>query len=153
MLADRDYHHHGRISAALLQAVLPLDDYEFYLCGPAAFMQSMYDLLKKLGVHDARIFAEEFEPAALQRVCDQATSQFELLAQADEAIVEFTESKIEQAWSIKNGKLLDFTEAHGLTPEFGCRSGRCGACKTELISGEVSYLTKPLSPFGPGEML
>ncbi|MFT4845197.1 MAG: ferredoxin-NADP reductase [Marinobacter psychrophilus] len=153
MLAGRDYHHHGRISAALLQAVLPLDDYEFYLCGPAAFMQSMYDLLRELGVHDARIFAEEFGPAALQRVCDQATSQFEPLAQADEAIVEFTESKIEQAWSIKNGNLLDFAEAHGLTPEFGCRSGQCGACKTELISGEVSYLTKPLSSLGPSEIL
>lgn len=148
-----DYHYHGRISAPLLQAALPLDDYEFYLCGPASFMQSMYDLLRELGVNDARIFAEEFGPASLQRACDQSSKKFEPVAQAREAIVEFTESRIEQAWSAKDGSLLEFAEAHGLTPEFGCRSGQCGACKAELISGRVSYLTEPSSPLNEGEVL
>ena len=148
-----DYHHHGRISAPLLQSVLPMDDYDFYLCGPAAFMQSMYDLLRGLGVSDARVFAEEFGPASLQRTADQSSKSFEPMAQASEAIIEFTESKIEQAWSAKDGSLLDFAESHGLIPEFGCRSGQCGACKTDLISGAVSYLTEPSSPFTEDEVL
>ncbi len=148
-----DYHHHGRISAPLLQAVLPLDDYDFYLCGPASFMQSMYDLLRELGVNDARVFAEEFGPASLQRDADQSSKKFEFVAQASEAIVEFTDSGIEQAWSEQDGSLLDFAEAHGLTPEFGCRSGQCGACKTDLVSGAVSYLTEPSSPLNEGEVL
>lgn len=153
MQAGRDYHYHGRIAVTLVQAILPLDDYEFYLCGPASFMQSMYDMLRELGVNDARVFAEEFGPASLQRVCDQSSKKFETVAQASEAIVEFTDSKIEQAWSAKDGSLLDFAEAHGLTPEFGCRSGQCGACKTELVSGSVSYLTEPSSPLNEGEVL
>jgi ferredoxin-NADP reductase/predicted pyridoxine 5'-phosphate oxidase superfamily flavin-nucleotide-binding protein len=153
MIVGRDYYQQGRISVPLLQAVLPLDDYDFYLCGPTSFMQSMYDMLRALGINDVRIFAEEFGPASLQRTTDKPRKTFELIAQASEAVVEFTESKIEQAWSAKDGSLLDFAEAHGLIPEFGCRSGQCGACKIELISGAVSYLTEPLSPLNTGEIL
>ena len=153
MKPGRDYHQHGRISAQLLQAILPLDDYEFYLCGPASFMQSMYDMLRLLGVSDARIFTEEFGPASLQRELDQSSQKFEPVPQATEAIVEFTDSGVEQAWSTKDGSLLDFVESHGLTPEFGCRSGQCGSCKTQLLAGAVSYLTEPSSPLQADEVL
>jgi ferredoxin-NADP reductase/predicted pyridoxine 5'-phosphate oxidase superfamily flavin-nucleotide-binding protein len=153
MKLGRDYHHHGHISLSLLQAILPIDDYDFYLCGPASFMQSMYNMLRELGINDARIFAEEFGPASLQRSIDLSSKKFEPIAQAREAIVEFTESKIEQAWSPKDGSLLELAEAHGLTPEFGCRSGQCGACKVELVSGSVSYIAEPSSPLKKKEVL
>ena len=153
MEPGKDYHQHGRISAQLLQAVLPLDDYDFYLCGPGAFMQSMYDMLRALGVTNARIFAEEFGPASLRRDADQATAGFEPRASASEAIVEFADSQVEQAWSDGDGSLLDFAEAHGFSPEFGCRSGQCGACKTQLVSGEVVYQTEPSSPLEKNEIL
>jgi ferredoxin-NADP reductase/predicted pyridoxine 5'-phosphate oxidase superfamily flavin-nucleotide-binding protein len=153
MKPGRDYHHHGRISVSLLQAILPIDDYDFYLCGPVSFMQSMYDMLRQLGINDARVFAEEFGPASLQRTIDQSSKKFEPIAQASEAIIEFTESKIEHAWSPKDGSLLELAEVHGLTPEFGCRSGHCGACKVELVSGAVSYLTEPSLPLAAGEVL
>jgi ferredoxin-NADP reductase/predicted pyridoxine 5'-phosphate oxidase superfamily flavin-nucleotide-binding protein len=148
-----DYHQPGRISPQLLQTVLPLDDYDFYLCGPSAFMQSMYDMLRQLGVSNARIFSEEFGPASLQRDADQASVEFKPLAVASEAIVEFTDSQVEQAWSDGDGSLLDFAEAHGFSPEFGCRSGQCGACKTTLVAGAVVYQTEPSSPLQDGEVL
>jgi ferredoxin len=153
MEPGRDYHQHGRIDAQLLQAVLPLDDYDFYLCGPSEFMQSIYDMLRELGVINTRIFAEEFGPATLQRDADQATVEFEPLAVANEAIVEFTDSQVEQAWSNGDGSLLDFAEAHGFSPDFGCRSGQCGACKTTLVSGAVVYQTEPSSPLQDDEVL
>ena len=153
MVPGEDYHAHGRISAALLQAILPLNDYDFYLCGPPSFMQSMYDLLRNLGVNDSRILAEEFGPASLRRACDQATDEFESLPVASQAIVEFSDSQVEQAWSEDDGSLLDFAEAHGFSPEFGCRSGQCGACKIGLDSGAVSYLTEPSVPLNDDEVL
>ena len=153
MLPGKDYHHHGRISSAMLQAVLPLDDYDFYLCGPGAFMQAMYDMLRQLGVHNRRIFAEEFGPASLQRDADQATVEFAAIPAASEALVEFTDSQVEQAWSEGDGSLLDFAEAHGFSPEFGCRSGQCGACKTKLVAGSVAYQTEPSSPLLEDEVL
>ena len=149
----RDFHHQGRISAALLQAVLALDDYDFYLCGPSGFMQSMYELLRELGVNDARVFAEAFGPATLVRESDQHSTVFSSAPVASQAIVEFADAKVEQPWSTDDGNLLAFAEAHGLTPEFGCRSGQCGACKTTLLSGSVSYQHQPSSPVAADEVL
>jgi ferredoxin-NADP reductase/predicted pyridoxine 5'-phosphate oxidase superfamily flavin-nucleotide-binding protein len=153
MVPGQDYDHHGRISATFLQAILPLDDYDFYLCGPGPFMQSLYEILRDLGVNDARIFAEEFGPASLRRAADKPTSEFKPLASASQAIVEFADSQLEQAWSEGDGSLLEFAEAHGLSPEFGCRSGQCGACKTTLVAGTVAYQTQPSSPLDDDEVL
>jgi uncharacterized protein len=153
--AGRDYHHLGRISEALLQAILPLADYDFYLCGPSGFMQSMYDLVRGLGVSDQRIFAEEFGPASLQRDRhqDQTIAEFTPAPAVSEAIVEFVDAGVEQAWSAGEGSLLEFAEAHGFTPEFGCRSGQCGACKTTLLAGAVSYQSEPSFPVADDEVL
>jgi len=149
----KDFHHQGRISKDLLQAILPLDDYDCYLCGPSGFMQATYDLLRSLGISDARIYAEEFGPASLKRDVDQATEAFDAEPIANQAIIEFTESKVEQAWSQSDGTLLEFAEAHGFTPEFGCRSGQCGACKVQLISGNIAYQTEHPSAVNENEVL
>jgi len=148
-----DYHHVGRISADLLQSVLPLDDYDFYVCGPAGFMQHCYDLLRDLGVQDKRIFAEAFGPSTLKREQDEATSPFVPEPVASEAVVHFHASAHEQVWTASDGTLLEFAEAHGYQPEFACRSGQCGACKVPLISGRVSYETACAYPVGDQEVL
>jgi ferredoxin-NADP reductase/predicted pyridoxine 5'-phosphate oxidase superfamily flavin-nucleotide-binding protein len=135
----KDFNLHGRISKKFLNAILPLDDYDFYLCGPTGFMQATYDILRELGVNDTRIMAESFGPASLLRQNDQSSSKFEQMPVADEAIIEFTKSKVKQAWTKNDGTLLEFAEAHGIHPEYGCRSGQCGSCKVKLKSGKVSY--------------
>jgi len=101
-----DYHHVGHLSAELLQEVLPLDDYDFYLCGPSGFMQHCYDLLRNLGVLDRRIMAEEFGPASLNRGPDQASEAFIPSAVATEALVTFANSVLESAWTEHDGTLL-----------------------------------------------
>jgi ferredoxin-NADP reductase/predicted pyridoxine 5'-phosphate oxidase superfamily flavin-nucleotide-binding protein len=153
LTAGHDYHQQGRISAELLQAILPLDDYDFYLCGPSGFMQDVYELLRALGVADARIFAEAFGPASLTRACDVSNAVAAGPPIASAAIVEFAESGVEQAWSSGDGNLLEFAEAHGFSPEFGCRSGQCGACKVEVLAGQVSYQHAPSSRLGNNEAL
>lgn len=151
--AGKDYHASGRISRELLQAVLPLADYDFYLCGPSGFMQGMYDIVRELGVRDARIYAEEFGPASLVRQHDAPSHNFHSLPAASEAIVEFAQANMEQAWTPQEGNLLEFAQAHGLTPEFGCRSGQCGACKTKLLSGKVVYQSDFSYPVEKNEVL
>lgn len=49
--------------------------------------------------------------------------------------------------------LLETLERHGLAPEYQCRSGYCGACRTRLLAGTVRYLTPPLAFVAPGECL
>ena len=48
--ARRDHDGDGHVTIDVLKQVLPFGDYEFYLCGPPAFMQSLYDGLTGIGV-------------------------------------------------------------------------------------------------------
>jgi ferredoxin len=148
-----DYHVKGHISGELLQAILPINDYEFYLCGPSGFMQSMYDIAITLGVSDKRIMAEAFGPASLQRRLPESVDAVIALPAAEEAIIEFSNSQFEQAWSKQDGNLLEFAEAHGLSPEFGCRSGQCGSCKVNLLEGEVHYAQPPTCNFDSDQVV
>lgn len=53
----------GLVDRALLQRLLPLDDYDVYLCGPTAFMVAVFRLLRGLGVARDRIAYEFFGSA------------------------------------------------------------------------------------------
>ena len=57
--------------------------------------------------------------------------------------VVFERSAKEARWKPDSGSLLELAESRGLRPEFSCRGGSCGTCKTRLISGEVSYPQVP----------
>ncbi len=135
LIVGTDYQYKGRLSKTILHNLLFTSVCDAYLCGPNSFMQEQYNSLRELGVENKHIYAEAFGPASLVR--DE--NVVESIPIAEEALITFTESKLEQAWSKGDGTLLEFSEAHGLTPEFGCRSGQCGACKTKLSKGQVSY--------------
>ncbi|GAB4198598.1 MAG: hypothetical protein Tsb002_33650 [Wenzhouxiangellaceae bacterium] len=150
-----DYLATGRIDRQLLQALLPLDDYEFYLCGPGGFMQDLYDLLRSMGVADERIFAEAFGPAGLRRDSQAADAEADQSQPpvAEQAVIEFADSGFEQAWQPEDGNLLDFAEAHGLSPSYSCRMGVCGSCKVKKLAGEVSYIRSISAPVAEDEVL
>jgi ferredoxin-NADP reductase/predicted pyridoxine 5'-phosphate oxidase superfamily flavin-nucleotide-binding protein len=143
LVPGKDFHHAGRVSKTFLQSVLVLDDYDYYLCGPAGFMRAMYATLRELGARDERIFAESFGPASLPRWPDADATAAPRLEQAGEAVVEFNDSAFEQPWTPQAGTLLELAEAHGLSPPYGCRHGECGACTTRLVSGKVTYRCAP----------
>jgi|SRR5271165_704486 len=42
-----------------------------------------------------------------------------------------------------NSTLLDAALNHGLTPNFGCKSGVCGTCAYKLVKGNVAYIQEP----------
>ncbi|MNI70462.1 Ferredoxin-1 [compost metagenome] len=39
--------------------------------------------------------------------------------------------------------MLELAEARGLSPDFSCRGGSCGTCKTKVVSGQVHYPNPP----------
>ncbi|OEF29183.1 class I ribonucleotide reductase maintenance protein YfaE [Vibrio rumoiensis] len=49
--------------------------------------------------------------------------------------------------------LLEAMEQANLAPEFQCRDGHCGACKCELVSGDVEYVGFALAFTHPKEIL
>lgn len=162
-ILTQHYDRQGRIDADMLRSLLPLDDYDFLLCGPSAFMQALYDELRSLGVADHRIQAETFGPSSLTRRSSASTEKPATAnaqtdtsiqtAEAENAIVHFVDSGFEQHWSHGDPTLLELAEAHGLTPEYGCRSGNCGSCATRLISGKVSYRNPPSASTADDEVL
>lgn len=151
-IPNRDFHAQGFITAEALRKVLPLDDYDFFLCGPPAFMQGLYDTLRSLGVSDDRIQAEAFGPAALVRR-PETPSKSAAVEEAESALVAFADSDLEQLWTPEAGSLLEFAEAQGLQPDFGCRNGACGMCATKIISGSVTYRHQPSAATAEDEAL
>lgn len=51
------------------------------------------------------------------------------------------------------GTLLDAMEANGLEVHYHCRNGFCGACRTKLKAGTVTYINEPLAFVRPGDIL
>ncbi len=163
--------HAGPLTIAQLKQWLPFDDHEFFLCGPAGFMQALYDGLRELGVRDVRIRAEAFGPSSLKRRLDasssasadadvhQASSPAASLSPAPtrpvatQARVIFKDSNRSTEWTADRGTLLALAESEGLAPPFSCRAGHCGSCATRLLAGDVSYPVKPAFEPAAGEVL
>jgi uncharacterized protein len=149
----RDYDVSGRIDMDLLTSFLPFNDYDFYLCGPGAFMQSIYDGLRHLNIADARIHAEAFGPASLQRVVDRGVEVKPMPPAATEAVVSFVKSRQQVKWTPESGTLLELAEACGVETESNCRGGTCGTCRTKIVEGAVTYASEPAFKVGEGEAL
>lgn len=176
------HHVAGLITREQLQRWLPLDDYEFYLCGPGAFMQSNYGVLRSLGVARERIHYEFFGPATVlektlagdvaARVVQPeagpavpgggataSASAPESLAAVDEIVTDVTQTVTflpdgrQAQWHEDCPSLLDLAEETGLSPDFNCRAGLCNTCMCTLVSGEVDYFEEPLDPVPEGKVL
>ncbi len=143
-LKEKDYDVVGRIDLKLLKHVLSFDDFDFFLCGPVGFMQSIYDGLRNLNVADARIHAESFGPAALRRKCDHSIDAVPEHVPAEVPMpIAFVKSGKQARWTPGSGSLLVLAESCGLSPEFGCRGGTCGTCRTRIVKGVVAYAVPP----------
>jgi len=53
----------------------------------------------------------------------------------------------------KANNILESLEAKGVHISYQCREGYCGSCRTDLLAGEVAYLTQPLAWINEGEIL
>ena len=150
----RDFDSTGRVGIPLLQSLLPFGDYDFYVCGPTAFMTDIYDGLRALNVDEGQIHYEFFGPAA--KLGDGAEPGAIATLPEDAATepvpVRFAQSGVDTLWDPSRGTLLDLAESEGLTPPYSCRSGICQTCATD-VSGNVSYAQAPMAPPPSGQAL
>nr|WP_180202090.1 pyridoxamine 5'-phosphate oxidase family protein [Pseudomonas sp. SbOxS1]NYU01401.1 2Fe-2S iron-sulfur cluster binding domain-containing protein [Pseudomonas sp. SbOxS1] len=156
-LEGEDFDLTGRIDIARLSELLEVEDYDqldFVLCGPGSFTQALYDALRELDIRDARIHAETFGPSTLRRRPDPDAVIIEQPPAATTSVpVVFQRSAKEARWQPDGGTLLELAESRGLHPEFSCRGGSCGTCKTRLISGQVNYPQPPAEVPDEGQVL
>lgn len=150
----------GVVDRKLLQSLLPLDDYDFYLCGPPGFMKAVYGSLLTLGVPKSRIKYEFFGPATILEpnapaVETQSAPASQPTGSSDTggAEIVFVRSGKTASWDDFPGTLLDFAEQQGLSPEFSCRAGICNSCECDLLEGSVRYDEQPLDTPAEGKVL
>lgn len=145
----RDYRHEGHVNVELLRRTLPHGRHQFYVCGPAAMMQTLVLALAEWGVALADIHYEAFGPASV-KLPGVAAAAAPMATGVD---VRFQRSGRTLTWDAEDASLLDFAERHGIEVESGCRSGGCGSCETRLLDGSVQYEHVPDHDVAPGHCL
>lgn len=143
----------GLLSVDVLKAVLPFDDYDFYLCGPPGFMAALYNGLRDLDVADKRIFFEAFGPASVKRRPDVGEGPSGPPVSEEPVAIEFANSDKKAEWTPDSGSLLELAEANDISPSFSCRMGSCGSCKVKLTKGKVAYESEPSFKTAEDEVL
>ncbi len=117
----------GHLSREIIEPRLgPIDHQMFFLCGPAAFMTGMKEILMALGAAPNQIRQELFTVGT-----GMAAN-----AKAARFSVEFARSGGNYECSSAD-YLLTVAEKHGIDIECGCRIGQCGTCATRVLDGEV----------------
>ncbi|MCJ8297572.1 MAG: 2Fe-2S iron-sulfur cluster-binding protein [Pseudomonadales bacterium] len=143
------------IDRRLIQRLLPLDDYDLYLCGPESFMSTMFQLFQSIGLPAKRIAYEFFGKAQSFQTLNSKSEQNQSLlsTKAESFDVIFADSNCHTRWSKDSNSLLELAEQSGLTPEYSCRDGICGSCACERLEGSVEYSEEPLNPVPEGQVL
>jgi ferredoxin-NADP reductase len=152
--AGRDYDSQGHVDMDLLKSLLPFDDYDFYMCGPAPFIEALHSGLRALNISDERTHYEFFgQGSSLQRQRPSGADAQTTPANSGPVAVRFARSGISAVWDPSKGSLLDLAEAEGLRPNYSCRSGICQTCSTNIVSGRVEYLEPPMAAPKEGDVL
>ena len=113
---------------------------EYFLCGSPAFMDSIRQGLKELGVSDDRVFYESFSKGGKTKGSGEKTPVSKTVTTGETKQVTFARSNKTLTWTPEDGTLLDFAEANGVDAPSSCRQGICLTCMCELTEGEVEYV-------------
>ncbi|MER6813396.1 ferredoxin--NADP reductase [Spirillospora sp. NPDC000708] len=102
-------------------------DADFYICGPAPFMDLVESTLLSLGVEEGRIFIERFTAA------DEAPAGPE-----KEGTVTISQGGKKKTVPQRAGEtLLQSARRAGLVPPFSCEAGNCATCMAQVTEGEA----------------
>lgn len=157
-----DFDLPGRISIDLLKRLLPSSNYEFFLCGPSGFMDSLLADLQAWDVPKSRIHLERFgSPPHLDdqpRLTGKRQDRGESDSPRQERGVEPWDIRLDHsgqtlAWNDDAASILECAEMQEVQLPFGCRQGNCGTCAARLVSGTVHYEQKPDFELAPDECL
>ena len=116
----------------------PFLGHESFVCGPAAFMETVHTALSAAGVARSRVHTEVFRSLS----GDPFTAPTEI-ASADEADCDAATAEVELdgerhrlSWP-RQRTLVDVMIAAGIDVPYSCREGHCGSCACTVVSGDV----------------
>jgi len=142
---DFSYSRQGDADQTLAEQLAVYGDIlerDIYLCGPEPFKNAVLKFLADIYYDFDRLELEQFAPPSA------AASQ---ARQLDEDVtVHLKSQNLSFVISAQNTQqtILEAAEAQGVEMPHGCRTGMCGSCRTNIVSGEVtgSQLGKTIYP-------
>jgi len=151
-----DFDAPGHIDTALLERIGVSKCSDFYLCGPASFLQNMRDGLRNWGVLAGNVHTEIF--GSLEAITPgmarvDHTPHLQQGPSGSGPLVSFARSGITVPWDPKFASLLELAEACDVPVRWSCRTGVCHTCMTGLIAGSVVYNPEPLERPATGNVL
>lgn len=118
----------------LVSAYPDIKQQHVYLCGPELFRNDVIQYLESIDFDMDNLDIEQFTLPTLQKGQQS-------IRKLDEDVTVLLKSQNINFLipaSDCDKTILEAAEEQGIVMEHGCRSGMCGSCKTNLISGEVS---------------
>jgi ferredoxin-NADP reductase len=152
-----DFDAVGRLTVTTLEKLGVPRESDFYLCGPAAFLEDLTAGLEGWGVARDRVFKEVFGPAE-----PTAPGVKQALPSRPHPppgspgpgpSVSFARAGLTVSWDPRFQNLLEFAEACDVPVRWSCRTGVCHTCECGLLSGSVTYDPEPLDQPAGGNLL
>jgi 3-ketosteroid 9alpha-monooxygenase subunit B len=121
--------------ADVAQALDARLDRDFYLCGPAAFMDTVEQALRGRGVARERIHIERFvSPPDHDAAPESPPAAGEVAPRSITVVVRGQAREIPYE---PGERVLHAARRAGLEPPFSCEEGYCSCCMAKLLSGRV----------------
>jgi len=133
------FNHQSRVTVELMKEILPSSNFEYYLCGPGPFMDSLVNGLYEWGVPKKDVKFEAFGPSTVKTVAAPPAAPGEAASALAEIEVEFARSGKKLKWIPTFGNLRDFGTDHGIDMGGFCGAGSCTECMVAIKDGEVDY--------------
>jgi ferredoxin-NADP reductase len=158
--ADRlgvDFDAAGRLTVTVLTTLGVPRESDFYLCGPAAFLEDFTTGLGGWGVSRDRIHAETFgsgkpiTPGVKE--APRRPPHAPPGSPGKGPRISFARAGLTVSWDPKFQSLLELAEACDVPVRWSCRTGVCHTCECGLVSGSVTYDPEPLEPPADGNLL
>lgn len=114
---------------------------ECYVCGPAAFMNTVERALLESGVEEERIHIERFvsppDPGDGETESDMLPAGSETPSMVSVVL----EGSVYEVAVGAGGTILAAAQSAGLRPPFSCTEGFCGCCMAKVVRGRVRMKT------------
>jgi ferredoxin-NADP reductase len=129
---------HGFVTDSVVRDFAGRDgDADFYICGPAPFMDLTERALLAHGADPSQIFIERFEHAADEHAADEQAGD-EPAGQEKGGTISIVLSGQRHTVSQHSGEtLLESARRAGLSPPFSCEAGNCATCIAQVTEGEA----------------
>lgn len=129
-------HHHldaerGLLDAAACAALAgDRTDADFYVCGPAPYMDAVATGLEQRGIASNRIFVERFDPPGEPSAPAQRSET--------ESIVVRLDRRKHTVRYEPGDTILEAVRRAGLSPPFSCAMGNCATCMARVEAGSAT---------------